>query len=93
MVSNLVPNMLIKTAKSAIGKQDVVLQTSVGKNHAVWTVSMTMQFQSKKAAADFLEDRNLLKEPGIASSFRRAEKESEQGKARPMEELYRKYGV
>ena len=58
-----------------------------------WTISMTIHFPSREEAEDFVEDRNLLKEPAVAESFKRATEESTQKKARPIEELYKKYGV
>ena len=58
-----------------------------------WTISMTIHFSSRAEAEDFVEDRNLLKEPEVVESFKRATEESNQEKARPMEELYKKYGV
>lgn len=56
-----------------------------------WTI--TISFHSKEKAMDFIEDRNLLKEPKVIQSFKRAAAESKQKKARPIEELYKKYGV
>ena len=58
-----------------------------------WTISMTIRFPSREEAVDFVEDRNLLKEPEVVESFKRATEESNQKKARPIEELYKKYGV
>ncbi|MBI5413380.1 hypothetical protein HZA42_03480 [Candidatus Peregrinibacteria bacterium] len=54
---------------------------------------MILSFPSREEAEDFAKDRNLLKEPAVAGSFKRAAAESNQKKARPIEELYKKYGV
>ncbi len=89
--------MLTKTTKGEANKANGVLMTSAfiskPQKTTTWAISFTINFPSKEEADDFLEDRNLLKEPMVVASFAKAAEESQQGKARPMEELYKKYGV
>jgi len=92
--------MITKTTKGNVNKLIKVLPSSSQnissvsffaskpRKTTIWTVSLN--FSSKEEAEDFLEDRNLLKEPQIIASFNKASEESRQSKARPMEELYKK---
>lgn len=52
-----------------------------------------VQFLSKDDAEDFIEDMALLKNPEIQKSFKRSAKESIERKARPIEELFKEYGI
>lgn len=61
------------------------------KKATAWTI--TLKFDSKRKAKDFLEDMHFSKDAGIVASLAYAARESRQGKARPIEELYKKYGV
>ena len=70
-----------------------VLSVNQPKETTVWTVTYTIQFNSKEDADDFREDMTLLKDPSVIASFKEAAQESKAGKARPIEELYKKYGV
>lgn len=92
-------------SKGGAKKQDEVFLTSADtisggslfvsepQKTTSWTISMTIHFPSREEAVDFVEDRNLLKEPEVVESFKRATEESNRKKARPIEELYKKYGV
>lgn len=54
---------------------------------------VTLQFTSKEEADDFLEEIECSKNPEFLPRFRQAEKESKEGKAKPMNNLFEKYGV
>ena len=56
-----------------------------------WQV--TIQFSSKDDAEDFIEDMTIFNNPETQASFKKAAKESEEGKARPIEELFKEYGI
>lgn len=66
---------------------------SISEPQKSWTVTMFINFSSKEDALDFIEEKNMLKNPDVVDSFKRAAEESTKGKARPMEELFKKYGV
>lgn len=67
------------------------LTTPTTQKIVSWQV--TLQFISKDDAEDFIEDMNLLKDPYIQESFKKAAKESLAGKGRSIEELFQEYGI
>lgn len=52
-----------------------------------------VRFTNQEDAEDFAEDMNMLEDAELRASFIQAEKESREKKAKPMGELYKKYGV
>ncbi|MEK7523574.1 MAG: hypothetical protein AAB588_00935 [Patescibacteria group bacterium] len=63
------------------------------KPQAATTYAVTVQFSNKEDAFEFVEDLKMLQDPEAKASFVQADKESREGKAKPMDELYKKYGV